>query len=288
MECTPRHFIGDHPAERRSPAAGRRSGPAVRNGSRESWEGVDALRDAGRRAFSEEEIAARPDRADLNDPVPVRERIGDTPDAPVVVRTPDDELASIMIDDGIDGPVRSDRILPRTAGDAMRRTRTLVEDEDLAAARQTLATTLQSPAFEAAFERGDVRGWPVGVMPDIPRRILAKAPREIRDTLTPRVIIDRVRARKLHARRRGVTPDAYRLLQAALDGGDVLLEPPSDRRKLWSLIAQMQHPAGGWWRYAIKINPRTRRLSLATVVHKSDIARRSRLEAGGIVLRVSE
>ena len=57
----------------------------------ESWAERDALRNPGRRAFTDDEIAARPSRAEINQPAPapveVRERVGD--DGPVVVRGTD-------------------------------------------------------------------------------------------------------------------------------------------------------------------------------------------------------
>ena len=59
----------------------------------ESWEASGALANPGRRAFTDDEIAARPVRAELGatggEPVEVRERAGD--DGPVVVRGADPE-----------------------------------------------------------------------------------------------------------------------------------------------------------------------------------------------------
>ena len=212
--------------------------------------------------------------------MPVRERVGDTPDAPVVVRTPDDELASVMIDHGIGGPVRSDRILPRTSGDAMRRIRTLVEGENLAAARQTLAVGLRSPGFEAAFERGDVRGWPVGIVPELTQDEVRRVPRALRAALTPRAITDRMRRGKLRVRHPEVGAAQYRLLQRALDRGELLLRSPQRREKLTSLIVHAPRAEGGWWRYAIKIDSRGERLWLSTVHATSDRKREDRIAAG--------
>ena len=57
----------------------------------ESWAESGTLLHPKRRPFTEREIAHRPIRAELNEPAPVRERIGDSPDAPVVVRSADPE-----------------------------------------------------------------------------------------------------------------------------------------------------------------------------------------------------
>ena len=220
--------------------------------------------------------------------MPVRERVGDTPDAPVVVRTPDDELASVMIDHGIGGPVRSDRILPRTSGDAMRRLRTLVEGENLAAARQTLAVGLRSPGFEAAFERGDVRGWPVGVLPnlpDLPVRALNRIHGGIPEVLSkPGIITDRVAPRKLARKHPTVTAETYRLLQLALDRGELLARGARARIAHPSLIAHVPREVGGWWRFAIRIETDRRRLRLATIFDQSEYARQTLLDGGNVVV----
>ena len=70
------------------------------------------------------------------------------------------------------------------------------------------------------------------------------------------------------------------------------MEPPrADRhRRLWSLIAQTPREDGdGWWRYAMKIDPRGERLWLTTTLAKSDAASAGRLAADYVtVLRGME
>ena len=171
--------------------------------------------------------------------------------------------------------------LPRTARDATRRIRMRIEEGDPVAARKALNTALWSPGFEAAFERGDVRGWPVGVLPDLPVRALAGIHEGIPGVLsTPRIITDRMRRGKLRVRHPEVGIEQYRMLQTALDRGELLLHSPQRGRKLTSLIVHAPRVEGGWWRYAIKIDARGGRLWLSTIHATSDRKRADRVAAG--------
>ena len=152
-----------------------------------------------------------------------------------------------------------------TARGVAEHVRARIEGGEPVAARRALAEALRSPEFESAFRTGDVRGWPVGIMPTLDADVLGRAPRALRATLTPRVVTDRVRPGKLRTRHSEVSPETYRLLQEALDRGELLLRAPPRRERLHSLIAHAPHASeDGWWRYGIRINPARERLTLAT------------------------
>ena len=178
-----------------------------------------------------------------------------------------------------------------TARGAQKHIRTLIEGGELAGAREALRAALHGREFETAFRSGNVQGWPVGVLPEPTAGALESVPPALRATLTPRVVTDRVRRYKLRALHREVTVATYRLLQPALDRGELLLQrarPPKE--KLARLVVHAPHESGdGWWRFAVRIDPRGGRLWLATALEKSDAARRTRVEADGVtVLRAWE
>ena len=152
-----------------------------------------------------------------------------------------------------------------TARSAAEHVRARIEGGEPVAARRALDAVLRSSEFETAFRTGDVRGWPVGIMPALDAGVLARVPRALRATLTPRIIADRVRPMKLRTRHGEVTPETYRLLQGVLDRGELLLRAPLPRERLYSLIAHAPHASGdGWWRYGMRVNPMHERLTLAT------------------------
>ncbi len=176
--------------------------------------------------------------------------------------------------------------LPRTARDATRRIRIRIEEGDPVAARQALNTALWSPGFEAAFERGDVRGWPVGVLPDLPVRALARIHEGIPGVLSaPCIVTDRVAPRKLARKHPAVTPETYRLLQPALERGELLVRGVRVGDPYPSLIAQVpREGVDGWWRFAMRIETDWRRLRLATIFDQSEYARRIVLGSEDVVV----
>ena len=64
-----------------------------------------------------------------------------------------------------------------TARSAAEHVRARIEGGEPVAARRALDAVLRSSEFGAAFRTGDVRGWPVGIMPALDAGVLARVPR---------------------------------------------------------------------------------------------------------------
>ena len=161
-----------------------------------------------------------------------------------------------------------------------------------AAARSTVARVTDDADFERAFVAGDVRAWPVAVMSDA---ILDALPQELRGG---RVVVDDVKKGKLAVKHPEVSVSEYRMLQNALDRGDVLLRrPPTRRNRLPSLIVlvpvsderaryclEMHGKQVHWWFWAIKLNPNRAHPGLATVFATGHRVRQSLLEAEDVTV----
>ena len=118
-----------------------------------------------------------------------------------------------------------------------------------AGAREAIKDTVNSPGFEAAFQSGDVRDWPVAILPDDVAQALRKHGLE-----PPRQIVaDGIRPGKLAKRHPKVSVEQYQALQRALDQGGVYLQGPGKWRKKPSLLASYQDGNGQWWLYAINL-----------------------------------
>ena len=123
-----------------------------------------------------------------------------------------------------------------------------------AQAREAIKDTVNSPGFEAAFRSGDVRRWPVAVLPDD----VAQALRKHGVKPPGQIVADGIRPGKLAKKHPKVSVEQYQTLQRALDQGGVYLEVPIKRRKNPSLLAEYQDGNGQWWFYAINLeNMRT-------------------------------
>ena len=147
------------------------------------------------------------------------------------------------------------------------------------AARTALRGVTHSAEFVAAYGRGDLRGWPVGVLPDLSEEVLdslASWRRIPRETFASQLVIDAVRTGKLRHRHPEVTLAQYQGLQCALDAGELVFEgAEGGRRKMSHLIAHA--PRGeGWWRYPLKIDARRGILRLASIYSVNDRNRQRR------------
>ena len=119
-----------------------------------------------------------------------------------------------------------------------------------ARAREAIKDTVNSPGFEAAFQSGDVRGWPVAVLPNDVAQALRKHGAEP----PGQIVIDGIAPRKLQRKHPKVSVEQYQTLQRALDRGGVYLQAPGKWRKGPSLLAEYQDDKGQWWFYAINLN----------------------------------
>ena len=118
-----------------------------------------------------------------------------------------------------------------------------------AGAREAIKDTVNSPGFEAAFQSGDVRRWPVAALPDDVAQALRKHGLE-----PPRQIItDGIASGKLARKHPNVSVEQYQTLQRALDQGGVYLQTPGKWRKNPALLAEYQDGKGQWWLYAINL-----------------------------------
>ncbi len=117
-------------------------------------------------------------------------------------------------------------------------------------ARVSIKDIVNSPGFEAAFQAGDVRGWPVAVLPND----VAQALRKQGVKLPGQIITDGIRPGKLAKRHPKVSVEQCQTLQRVLDQGGVYLEAPVKRRNNPSLLAEYQDNNGQWWFYAINLN----------------------------------
>lgn len=129
----------------------------------------------------------------------------------------------------------------------------LANNRAAALKRETIKHDLNSPKFQEAFEKGDVRGWDLGVLPDD----VAQALRDRGVKFPGQVVTDGIRPGKLAKRHRQVSVKQYQDLQRALDQGRLYLQPPGKWRKDPSLLADYQDANGQSWLYAI--NTRTMR-----------------------------
>ena len=135
-----------------------------------------------------------------------------------------------------------------------------------AGAREAIKDTVNSPGFEAAFQSGDVRDWPVAILPDDVAQTLRKHGLE-----PPRQIItDGIASGKLARKHPKVSVEQYQTLQRALDRGGVYLQAPGKRRKKPALLAEYQDDKGQWWFYAINLeNLRTRTIFDSSKQHRA-------------------
>ena len=221
----------------------------------ESWERAGALRHAGARPAAEAAPAVvsgagRGERAEVVN-------AGD--DGPVTVRSAADPQPGFRIPAHV------------TARGAQHTVQDLAARGESAAVRTALRGVTHSAEFAVAFGRGDLRGWPVGMLPDL----LSELPEDVLDSLAlrrripremfaPRLVIDAVRPGKLRRKHPEVTLAQYQGLQRALDAGELVFESASGKRKMSHLIAHA--PRGeGWWRYPLKIDTRRGVLRLASI-----------------------
>lgn len=116
-------------------------------------------------------------------------------------------------------------------------------------ARESIKDIVNSPGFEAAFQSGDVRGWPVAVLPND----VAQALRNQGVKLPGQIVVDGIKPRKLAQKHKKVRVEQCQTLQRALDQGGVYLEAPVKWRKAPSLLAEYQDDKGQWWHYAINL-----------------------------------
>ena len=207
---------------------------------------------------------------------PATQRPADEP-APVVVSGAGRGERAEVVDAGGDVPATVRAADPQpgfriparvTARDAQHTVRDLVARGEPAAARTALRGVTHSAEFDAAFGRGDLRGWPVGVLPDLlselPKEVLGGLALRPREMFAPRLVIDAVRAGKLRHKHPEVTLSQYQGLQRALDAGELVFEGVSGTRKMPSLIAHAPRGAE-WWRYPLKIDTRRGVLWLASI-----------------------
>lgn len=122
-------------------------------------------------------------------------------------------------------------------------------------ARESIKDIVNSPGFEAAFQSGDVRDWPVAVLPND----VAQALRNQGLEPPGQVVVDGIASFKLQRKHPKVSVEQYQTLQRALDLGGVYLQAPGKSRKTPALLAEYQDDKGQWWFYAINLeNLRTR------------------------------
>ena len=136
-----------------------------------------------------------------------------------------------------------------------------------ALARETIKDTVNSPGFEAAFQSGDVRDWPVAVLP----ADIAQALRNQGVEPPGQVVVDGIKPGKLRIKHPNVSMEQYQTLQRALDQGGVYLQAPGKGgRKAPSLLADYQDGKGQWWFYAINLETmRTRTIFDSSKQHRA-------------------
>lgn len=115
--------------------------------------------------------------------------------------------------------------------------------------RKAIEYDLNSADFKKKFREGDVRGWPVAVLPDD----VVQALRNRGVKLPGQIVIDGIKPRKLAQKHPMVSVEQYQALQRVLDQGGVYLEAPVKWRKAPSLLAEYQDDKGQWWFYAINM-----------------------------------
>lgn len=130
----------------------------------------------------------------------------------------------------------------------------LANNRAAALKREAIQYDLNSPEFKAAFEKGDVRGWNLAVLPDD----VAQALRDRGVKFPGQVVTDGIKPGKLAKRHDKVSVKQYQDLQQALDQGRLYLQAPGKWRKDPSLLANYQDANGQSWLYAINLrNMRT-------------------------------
>ena len=117
-------------------------------------------------------------------------------------------------------------------------------------ARETIKDALNSADFKKKFLEGNVRGWPVAVLPDDVAQTLRK-----HGVKPPgQIVVDGIKPGKLRIKHRNVSVEQYQALQRALDQGGVYLQAPGKGgRKAHSLLTEYQDGNGQWWFYAINL-----------------------------------
>ena len=118
-----------------------------------------------------------------------------------------------------------------------------------AQARKAIKDSVNSPGFEAAFQSGNVRNWPVAVLPDDVVQALRKQGLEPPGQL----VVDGIVPHKMHRKHPKVSVEQYQTLQRVLDQGGVYLQTPDKWRKNPALLAEYQDNKGQWWFYAINL-----------------------------------
>ena len=115
--------------------------------------------------------------------------------------------------------------------------------------RETIQYDLSSSKFKDEFQKGDVRGWDLAVLPDD----VAQALRNRGLKLPGQIVADGIKPRKLAQKHPKVSVEQYQALQRILDQGGVYVEAPVKWRKAPSLLAEYQDNKGQWWFYAINM-----------------------------------
>ena len=131
----------------------------------------------------------------------------------------------------------------------------LANNRAAALKRETIKHDLNSPKFKGAFEKGNVKGWDLAVLPDD----VAQALRDRGVKLPGQIVTDGIPAGKLARKHRNVSVEQYQALQRALDQGGVYLQAPGLKKKTSALLAEYRDANGRGWLYAIDLqNMRTR------------------------------
>ena len=127
----------------------------------------------------------------------------------------------------------------------------IASNQSPALKREAIKYDLNSADFKKKFREGDVRDWPVAVLPDDVTQALRNQGVEP----PGQIVVDGIRPGKLRKKHSEVSVEQYQTLQQALDQGGVYIEAPGKRwRKAPSLLAEYQDDKGQWWFYAINLN----------------------------------
>ncbi len=144
-------------------------------------------------------------------------------------------------------------------------------------ARTLIRETVNSEWFADTFLSGNLKGWPVGMLPVAIYEALKKAG----VVTSAQIVIDNVQGGKFR-KHPEVSVEQYKYLQHALDHGEVLLERPG-RVKQGPRNTLLIHYRDGddWWRYVANI--KKDKLYLLTVFRGSYIARQKVLKRTGLI-----
>ena len=188
----------------------------------------------------------------------------------------------VQVPVGIDPGFQHNVGLVDPVRDGFRRLNGRLAETHPAVAREAVRGILSSKLFARAFRRGDIRGWPVAVLPDDIRAALPEA-----YSNASGLVVSRVRQGKLARKHPEVGPAEIRAFQRALDRGEVLLDRPT-RRAHPSLVVHVPRETGDektWWAWAAKLSEmRDGRAELVTVFPISDRGRRNKIESDQVSL----